>query len=309
MIDTPNRSSGANNNQQSNLAQLNVIVVGNEKGGAGKSTTAIHLMVALTHEGRRVASFDLDARQGTLSLYLTNRQKYAEKHQLSLPMPMHFVMTPSVLATVAEGQEADRTNFESKLAEVLAAGCDTLVIDCPGSDTFLSRLAHSYADTLVTPLNDSFLDFAMLAEVTEDSLKNPRPSVYSAMVWEAKKQRAARDSGAIDWIVMRNRLSQLDARNKRDMAAAIDNLAKRIGFRVIPGLCERVIFREMFLKGLTLLDLVSIGESLTLSHVTARQELRSVMEAVRLKPRGAAGAVTGAQIPAATAPAMAFNAS
>ena len=183
MIDTPNRSSGANNNQQSNLAQLNVIVVGNEKGGAGKSTTAIHLMVALTHEGRRVASFDLDARQGTLSLYLTNRQKYAEKHQLSLSMPMHFVMTPSALATVAEGQEADRTNFESKLAEVLAAGCDTLVIDCPGSDTFLSRLAHSYADTLVTPLNDSFLDFAMLAEVTEDSLKNPRPTTRRPWHW------------------------------------------------------------------------------------------------------------------------------
>lgn len=306
MIDTPNRPNGANNNPQRDLSQLNVIVVGNEKGGAGKSTTAIHLIVALMHEGRRVASFDLDARQGTLSLYLTNRRQYAEKHQLSLPMPMHFVMTPSVLTTVAEGQEADRANFESKLAEVLASGCDTLVIDCPGSDTFLSRLAHSYADTLVTPLNDSFLDFAMLAEVTEDSLKNPRPSVYSGMVWEAKKQRAARDGGVVDWIVMRNRLSQLDARNKRDMASAIDNLAKRIGFRVIPGLCERVIFREMFLKGLTLLDLVSIGETLTLSHVTARQELRSVMDAVRLKPQGHSGQMANGST-ATNATAVAAN--
>ncbi|MBM3602502.1 MAG: ATPase [Alphaproteobacteria bacterium] len=308
---SPNGAAGAaantsaTNGLDSHLGQINVIVVGNEKGGAGKSTTAIHLMVALLLEGRKVASFDLDARQGTLTQYLTNRRQYVDKHQQALPCPIHVAMIPSALTTVAEAQEEDRINFETKLAEVLAAGCDTVVIDCPGSDTFLSRLAHSYADTLVTPLNDSFLDFAMLAEVTEESLHNPRPSVYSAMVWEAKKRRAARDGGVIDWIVMRNRLSQLDARNKRDMASAIDHLAKRIGFRVIPGLCERVIFREMFLKGLTLLDLVSIGETLTLSHVTARQELRNVMDAVRLKPRLVAGASSVGQ----HAPVMAAKAS
>jgi chromosome partitioning protein len=288
MNDTNNLSTSSN----MNTAGLSVIVVGNEKGGAGKSTTAVHLLVSLLLEGRNVASLDLDARQGTLSAYLANRRTYVSKHQFDLPVSFHETLVPSNLPNANEAQGEDRQQFEAKLAQIIEAGCDTLVVDCPGSDTFLSRLAHSYADTLITPLNDSFLDFAMLAEVSADNLQNPKPSVYSAMVWEAKKRRAARDGGSLDWIVMRNRLSQLDARNKRDVAAAIDYLSKRIGFRVVPGLCERVIFREMFLKGLTLLDLVAVGETLSLSHIAARQELRTLLDAIRLKPAAAAVAAT-----------------
>ncbi|MBM3566952.1 MAG: ATPase, partial [Alphaproteobacteria bacterium] len=53
--------------------RAHVIVLGNEKGGSGKSTTAMHLIAACLRDGRSVASIDLDARQGTLTRYLSNR--------------------------------------------------------------------------------------------------------------------------------------------------------------------------------------------------------------------------------------------
>jgi chromosome partitioning protein len=106
-------------------------------------------------------------------------------------------------------------------------------------------------------------------------------------VWEQKKQRAQRDGGSIDWIVMRNRLATLDARNKRRVGGLIEQLAKRIGFRLAPGFSERVIFRELFLKGLTLLDLAESGTEMTFSHVAARQELRGLLDTIGLVPAAA----------------------
>jgi chromosome partitioning protein len=90
----------------------------------------------------------------------------------------------------------------------------------------------------------------------------------------------ARDRGSIDWIVVRNRLSTLDTRNKRNMEKVLASLAKRIGFRTAPGFGDRVIFREMFLSGLTLLDLRDTGTKLTMSHIAARQEVRDLLNAV-----------------------------
>jgi len=81
--------------------------------------------------------------------------------------------------------------------------------------------------------------------------------------------------------VLRNRLQHLEARNMRRVGAALDDLAKRVGFRVIPGLGERVIYRELFPKGLTLLDLGAIKE-VGLSHVAARQELREMVSGLQL---------------------------
>jgi len=92
----------------------------------------------------------------------------------------------------------------------------------------------------------------------------------------------------VDWVVMRNRLSSLAARNKRDMGTVIEALAKRIGFRTATGLSERVIYRELFLSGLTLLDLKrgasggKTGPSMTMSHVAARQEVRDLVAALNL---------------------------
>lgn len=249
-----------------------VIVLGNEKGGSGKSTTAMHVIVSLLLEQRRVGCLDLDVRQATLSRYLANRREFCRRGGVRLPMPEQI--------TVETG---DVAGLDAAIAD-LKARSDVLVIDCPGSDTPLSRRAHAMADTLITPLNDSFIDFDVLAHVDADSIKVVRPSHYAEMVWEQRKQRALERRAPIDWIVMRNRLSALDARNKRDLAHALETLAQRIGFRIAPGFGERVIFRELFLKGLTLLDLrdPSTGTGLTMSHVAARQEVRALLQALRL---------------------------
>jgi chromosome partitioning protein len=92
---------------------------------------------------------------------------------------------------------------------------------------------------------------------------------------------------------MRNRLSPLDAKNKRRVGDALTALAQRIGFRVAPGLSERVIYREMFTAGLTLLDLSDEGAaaSFTLSHVAARQELRDLILGLNLPPIATAGGI------------------
>lgn len=259
-----------------------IIVLGNEKGGSGKSTTAMHLIVALLHEGHRVGSIDLDARQGSLTRYVENRRATAAGMLVPLPLSEHRAIERSPLDSQAEAGADEAERLAAALAEL--ADCRYVVIDTPGSDTSLSRLGHSLADTLITPLNDSFLDLDLLGRVDQDGVKILKLSVYSEMVWEQRKVRAMRRGRPIDWIVMRNRLSSLDARNKRDIGQLLGQLAKRIGFRIAPGFTERVIFRELFPRGLTLLDLSrkDTGVAWRMSHVAARQEVRALLEAVGL---------------------------
>lgn len=265
------------------LGRAHVLVIGNEKGGSGKSTTAMHIVVSLLSDGARVATIDLDARQGTFTRYIENRAAYAGGKGLDLPMPEHQ-------AVAASGDPVDeKTRFEAALEKAVAA-FDVVVIDTPGSDTHLSRLAHTWADTLLTPLNDSFIDLDLLARVDPDTLKIVRPSIYAEAVWKQRQVRSMQGQRPVDWIVMRNRLSSIAARNKRDMSTVIEALAKRIGFRSAQGLSERVIYRELFLNGLTLLDLKrgtsgsKAGPSLTMSHVAARQEVRDLVAALNLPP-------------------------
>ncbi len=262
-----------------------VLVIGNEKGGSGKSTTAMHVAVSLMSDGARVATLDLDARQGTLSRYVENRIAYARRKDIDLPMPMHAAVMLSTLNDRREAEADERARLEAAL-EPAVAEADFVIVDTPGSDTYLSRLAHTWADTLLTPLNDSFIDLDLLARVDPDTLKIVRPSIYSEAVWKQRQIRAVQGGRPVDWIVMRNRLSSLAARNKRDMGTVIEALAKRIGFRVAAGLSERVIYKELFLNGLTLLDLRrgGAGPSLTLSHVAARQEVRDLVAALNLPP-------------------------
>jgi len=264
-------------------SNAHVIVLGNEKGGSGKSTTAMHVIVSLLQAGRRVGALDLDGRQRSLSRYFDNRKAFLTRNGVKLPMPEHRVLTASAADTLAAMREEERTAFDSALAELRAAN-DFVVIDCPGSDTHLSRLAHAVADTLITPLNDSFVDLDLLADVDPDTMAVRKPSLYSVMVWEQRKQRFARDKGGVDWIVMRNRLSHLDAKNKRQVGRVLEKLAGRIGFRLAPGFGERVIYRELFLNGLTLLDLGNPAAEveLTLSHVGARQEVRNLLASLKL---------------------------
>jgi chromosome partitioning protein len=253
-----------------------IVVFGNAKGGTGKSTLAMHVTVALLDLGCAVATIDLDARQGTLSRYVANRRRYAERTKTALAHPRHTAVLPS---SVPGADEAE-------LVKALAAaeGVDAVVIDTPGADTDLALAGHSYADVIVTPLNDSLIDLDVIADVDPVKRAIARPSQYAERVWKAKQMRARRDGGRIDWVVLRNRLGHLDARNKRLVARLLDELARRIGFRVADGIAERVIFRELFLDGLTVDDLPALAasERLALSHVAARQELRSLIGALGL---------------------------
>lgn len=260
-----------------------VIVVGNEKGGAGKSTVAIHLAVALMRMGQTVGVIDLDLRQASLTRHLDNRRRWADARGVTLPMPVQGRLPVSQSRLLDDVEAEERTAWEEILGQ-LSRGCDFIIVDSPGGDTHYARLAHASADTLITPVNDSFVDFALLAEIDGDTFEVGRPSVYSEMVWECRKRKAMRERKSIDWLVMRNRISTLDSRNKRRVGKGLKALSERVGFRLAPGFSERVIYRELFPAGLTLLDLTEAGSSMTftMSHVAARQELRELLIVLKL---------------------------
>lgn len=261
-----------------------VVVLGNEKGGSGKSTTSIHIIVSLLRDGYRVGAIDLDARQGTLAGTLAARKHFVESKGIALPLPEFRSVHRAILDNRLEAEAEERARFDAALGAF--GDMDVVVIDCPGADTYLSRYGHSHADTLITPINDSFVDFSMLAKVDPDNHDIVNPSIYSEMVWEARKNRFSRDRGKIDWMVMRNRLAASEARNKRDVGETLELLAKRIGFRTLKGFGERVIFRELYLQGLTLMDVreANIGIALGLSHIAARTEVRALISAIKLPP-------------------------
>ncbi len=262
-----------------------IIVVGNEKGGVGKTTIAMHLITNLLYDGYNVSSMDIDSRQRSLSNYLENRAKTisTKESSVNIPMPSHSIVNKSKLDSTLEGEEDEKTRFIEAL-NFASGKSDVVVIDAPGNDTFLSRLAHSFANTIITPINDSFVDLNLLAKVDGETFRIDRHGLYSEVVWHAKMQQAQKGIGEIDWVILRNRLSHIDAHNKRNMLIALENFSKRSGARLAEGLSERVIYKELFLKGLTLLDIMGENSdvSLTISHITARQELRNFMEFLNL---------------------------
>lgn len=259
-----------------------IIVVGNEKGGSGKSTTSMHVATALVRSGFRVGALDLDLRQKSFGRYVENRRAYLARAGLELPSPDYRDLPEADQSELAEGENP----FDKRLSAVVAElekVSDFIIIDCPGSHTRLSQVAHSLADTLITPLNDSFVDFDLLARIDPDTNKVKGPSIYSEMVWSARQLRARAGLKPIDWIVLRNRLGAQQMHNKKKVGAALEDLSRRIGFRVAPGFSERVIFRELFPRGLTLLDLRDTGvEQLNISNVAARQEVRDLIKELRL---------------------------
>ncbi len=259
-----------------------IIVVGNEKGGAGKSTVSMHVATAIARMGFSIAGLDLDLRQRTFGRYVENRERFMEKAEIELPSPKYFDLPEVDPASLQEGENIYDMRLSAAIA-TLEPDNDFILIDCPGSHTRLSQVAHSLADTLITPLNDSFVDFDLLAKIDVDGEKILGPSVYSEMVWNARQLRAQAGLKPIDWIVVRNRLGAQQMVNKEKMGKALERLAKRIGFRTAPGFNERVIFRELFPRGLTLLDLKDIGiKQLNISNVAARQELRELIKELNL---------------------------
>jgi len=250
-------------------AAPHLIVFANEKGGTGKSTTCVHTAVALAAQDISVAVIDLDHRQRTVTRYLENRAETSRRRDIALPSPEFSVYSGDSVAGLNEA-----------IAQA-AMKARVVIIDTPGRDDPLARYAAAAANTLVTPMNDSFVDFDLIGQVDPESFKVKRLSFYSELMWETRKTRAKADGGSIDWVVLRNRLHHMEARNQRRVGDALGELARRVGFRVISGLSERVIFRELFPSGLTLLDRGHLGE-LGVSHLAARQELREMIAGLAL---------------------------
>jgi len=255
------------------MTQPHFIVYANEKGGTGKSTTAVHTVIALAATGHSVAALDLDSRQRTMTRYLENRDATMRRLDAQLPQARYKVLEDQTLEAL-----------DTAIGE-LSESADVIVIDTPGRDDPMARAAILKADTLVTPMNDSFVDLDLIGQVHPENYKITRPSFYAELIWNSRTQRAKNTGKSVDWVVLRNRLQHIESHNLRRVGAALDELARRVGFRVIPGLGERVIYRELFPKGLTLLDIKQIGE-IGLGHITARQELREMIAGLGIPEPG-----------------------
>lgn len=284
---------------QPKSGSAHVVVLGNEKGGSGKSTTALHIAVALLKAGQRVATIDLDSRQQSFTRYIENRRTWAQRTGIDLELPHHCCVALGNTMQIGDNEMSEFAQFSAAVSEV-EKSFDFIVIDTPGTDSYLMRLAHSMADTLVTPLNDSFLDFDVLGAVDPTTYSVIGESHYSSMVKVARKQRRDLDGATTDWIVVRNRLSMIGSRNKQLIAEGLDQLSFRLGFRPVDGFAERVVYREFFPRGLTALDDLdeaTLGTRPNMAHVTAREEVTSLLRHMRLPidERGRRRAATRAE--------------
>src|SRR6267142_1509370 len=160
-----------------------VVVLGNEKGGSGKSTTAMHVAVALMKAGQRVATIDLDSRQGSFTHYVANRRAWAQRGKLDLELPVHFRVSRGEGLKIEENEAVEFAGFAQAVTAV----------------------EHSH----------DFVDFDVLGTIDPETWALTGTSHYSEMVREARRQRRIVDGRFTDWIVVRNRLSMLGSRNTR----------------------------------------------------------------------------------------------
>lgn len=273
--------------QKPDLRSAHVIVVANEKGGTGKSTVSIHTTIGLLKGGYRVATIDLDTRQRTLTRFLENRLSWAEQAGISLEMPFHHALDRGNSADVTDNETREFSEFAGAI-EQIEHDYEFVVIDTPASDSYLMRLAHSLADTLVSPINDSFIDVDVFSRVHHDRAKRGAIAHYADLVLEARRRRRQVDAGMIDWVLLRNRIASIQSNNARQIASSIAKLATELQFRTAEGLHDRVIFRELFPIGLTALDPIEEGAKggvLTNSQMAARQEIAELLETLRLPVR------------------------
>jgi chromosome partitioning protein len=268
---------------QGQSGSAHVVVLGNEKGGSGKSTVALHVAVALLKAGQRVATIDLDCRQQSFTRYINNRSAWARRSGLDLELPVHRCIKRGETMRILDNESSELAQLMEAVSAVERA-FDFIVIDTPGSDTYLMRLAHAMADTLVTPINDSFLDLDILGTVDPATYSVTGESHYAEMVRDARRTRRQLDGAGTDWIVVRNRLSMIMPRNKQLIAGGLDELSLRLGFRSIDGFAEREVYRQFFPRGLTALDDLdeALGTCPSTEHAMARGEVTGLLRQLKL---------------------------
>lgn len=253
-----------------------IIVVSNEKGGTGKSTISMHLAIKLLQEGFSVATIDMDGRQGTLSRYIENRKNFCEKNKLNLPLPAHYKFEPQENYSLIP---ADRGRVNLEIRKLIPC-YDAIIIDTPGNKNYLFEEAHKFADTLITPLSDSLIDLNVLSEIDFDKGHIGKPGHYASYIWEVKKYLASQGKTYLNWIVVGNKISPINSHNKTLFFEYLEKLSKLYGFRVTAGFKDRVIYKELFLEGLTVLDLQAeeLKRKMSVSHIAAKREIRALAE-------------------------------
>lgn len=260
-----------------------IIVVGNEKGGSGKSTLSINLAIAFLYSGYKVATIDLDGRQGTLTHYVENRVRNIKDNNINLPMSEHLVVTPSQF-TSKKSSEEDEAQLDLEIQD-LKKDYDIIIIDTPGTYSLLSNAGHKNADILITPVNDSLVDIDVIANIDPYTKQVISESQYTENIRDIQKQREKLGKAPLRWIVLRNRISHINAKNKREVGSILKLLQEKIGFTYIPGIGERVVYKEMFLKGLTILDLIKMNnEEIAISHIAAKNELLNILQTINIPP-------------------------
>jgi chromosome partitioning protein len=236
----------------------------------------------MLYRGKRVAVIDADLRQQTLSRFLANRRSWLPAAGVEAPVPLEYKLHEDP-GTLAHGDPAEAVaRFESAVGMAMG-DADLVVIDTPGSDTAVSRCAHLQADLVVTPMNDSFVDFDVLGQLDPVTLRLLRPSLYTQVVLEARETREYH-SRRLDWVVLRNRMAATDGRNRERLTQGLETLADEVGFRMGPSLRERVTYREMFPFGLTIADLAPglRPGGVSAPRLAAREELRDLLVALKL---------------------------
>ncbi|MTI10800.1 division plane positioning ATPase MipZ, partial [Curvivirga aplysinae] len=264
--------------------KAHVILFGNEKGGSGKTTAAFHSAIGLLRLGFTVATIDLDINQKSLTRYLENRKKHCENKGVWLPMPTHTCLVNSAFDSMEEAKRDMSQQLESQI-EAFRDSYDFIIMDTPGADVHVSRIGHTFADSLVTPMNDSFIDLDLLVEVDDGPIEECKPNHYARIVMTQRQKRFERDRAGMDWIVLRNRLGNSRSRNTARILDALAILSNKMGFRIAPGISERAIYRELFPTGRTVLDMIESkmpGERVSLSHIAARQEIREILRTLWL---------------------------
>jgi len=96
---------------QGQSGSAHVVVLGNEKGGSGKSTTALHIAVALMKAGQRVATIDLDCRQQSFTHYINNRGAWARRTGLDLEIPFHCLIKLGETMQIADNENSEFQQF------------------------------------------------------------------------------------------------------------------------------------------------------------------------------------------------------
>jgi chromosome partitioning protein len=259
-----------------------VVVVGNHKGGTGKSTVAMHVMVALLKSGRSVGLIDLDLEQQTLTRFLDNRREWAQQSSVAVELPRHVPIVEPDWSGTEGGDAQVVARFIRALSDL--GDCDVIVIDTPGSPNQLNLLAHGMADTLLTPINDSFVDLDLIVMVGRAGGPAPQASRYAKAVAAALEGRRNACGRSSDWVVVRNRISSVKARSQIGVSEALAVIAPQLGFRVVAGLTERPIFRHLFPFGLTAFDEAEgvPGKRPKTSQLLARIEVRELIDALGL---------------------------